>query len=118
MTVPDPTPAVKTLPEDPKEFDAAIAPVRVMVRPILHGISRLASSAGTDPLDKAEIDSGEVAFAALMFQYGALLDARVLVALWLAGVTVPRGIQYLERKQKEKAAQAESLLRPTAERLP
>lgn len=87
-----------------------------MVRPILMGISRMAKVLDTDPLDKDEIESGEVAFAALMYQYGAMLDARVLVALWIAGVSIPRAMQYMEgRKKKEtmhKQAQGADSIKP------
>ncbi len=76
--------------------------MRVMVRPILMGISRMAKTLDTDPLDKDEIESGEVAFAALMYQYGAMLDARVLVALWVAGVSIPRALQYMEQRKKKE----------------
>ncbi len=76
--------------------------MKVMVRPILVGISRMAKTMGTDPLDKEEIDSGTIAWSALMYQYGAMLDARVLVGLWCAGVAVPRAIQYMENKAKEE----------------
>jgi len=63
----------------------------------------MAKMVDTDPLDKDEIESGEIAFAALMYQYGAMLDARVLVALWCAGVGIPRVLQYMEgQKAKER----------------
>jgi hypothetical protein len=101
-------PSFHKLPEDPAEFDKAIAPHRTLVRPILLGISRLATTVGTAPLDKEEIDSGTIAFAALMYQYGAMLDARVLVTLWLASVSIPRAMEYAENRRKadEKAKHA------------
>jgi hypothetical protein len=90
------------LPEDPKEFDAAIGPSKIMVRPMLHAISKLCEAVDTDPLDKDEIESGSTALGALMYQYGAMLDARVLVTIWLASVSLPRVTQYLEAKQKKE----------------
>lgn len=102
------------LPTDPKDFDAAIAPMRVMVKPVLFGISRLSAVAGTEPLDKDEIASGEIAFAALAYQYGAMLDARVLVALWLGGVTVPRVVQYFENKRKAEQEAKQPALAPVS----
>lgn len=92
----------RKLPEDPAEFDKAISSCKIMVRPILHGISRLAKTVGTEPLDKEEIDSGTVAFSALMYQAGGMLDARVLVAMWLGGVTIPRVIQFAEAQEEKK----------------
>lgn len=102
---------LRELPEDPAELDKAIASCRVMVRPILHGISRLATTLDTEPLDKDELDSGIIAFSALMYQYGAMLDARVLITLWLVGITLPRVIERLQKdrdkeKQKKLAAAA------------
>jgi hypothetical protein len=71
-----------------------------MVRPVLHAISRLAVALETSALDPEEIESGTVAFAALMHQYGAMLDARILVALWVASVSIPRAIEKVEAKRK------------------
>lgn len=94
----------RPLPEDPKEFADAIAPTRALVRPILHGLSRLAQTIGTDALDKEEVDSGQVALGAWMYQKGMNLNADVLVMLWIVSVTLPRVTQFLEaRKEKEKA---------------
>jgi len=75
--------------------------MRLMVRPIMHGISRLAQQADVDPLDADEIASGEIAFSALLYQYGGMLDARVLVVLWLAGVSVSRVPQYIAARNKK-----------------
>jgi len=99
----------RVLPDDPAELEDAIKPLKVMVRPILLGISRLAKSVDTDPLDLDEIRSGETAWAALMYQYGAMLDARVLVALWCAGIGIPRVVQYMEaQKEKRKRTSIDS----------
>lgn len=93
----------KQLPSDNKEFDEAIAPSKVMVRPILHAISRVSEACHASPLDSDEIESGTVAFAALMYQYGAMLDARVLVALWVASVSIPRIPEVMEYYKQKKA---------------
>lgn len=92
----------RKLPEDPAELDAAIAPMKVMVRPILHGISRIASHVGASPLDKDETDSGTIAWSALLYQQGGMLDARVLVLMWTLGVSIPRTLEYFENKKKRE----------------
>lgn len=97
-------PANRPLPEDPNELDKAIRPYRLMVKPLLGGLSRLYRYIGTDPLDKDEMEGGELAFGALMYQMGGTLDARILVMLWLAGTGLPRALQYLDKKENEKKA--------------
>lgn len=63
-------------------------------------------SLGTDALDAQEREGGEIAFAALATQYGAMLDARILVAVWLTSVTLPRVEQFV-RVRREKAMERE-----------
>jgi hypothetical protein len=95
----------RPLPENPAEFDKAISSCKVMVRPVLHGISRLCEVAKTSPLDREEIDSGVVAWSALMYEEGAMLSGKVLVFLWLMGCLLPRAVEYLE-KRAENASRA------------
>lgn len=71
-----------------------------MVRPLVTGVSKAAELVDSYPLDADEKEGGTQAFSALMYQYGGELDARVLVALWLAGVTIPRVLYHL-KKEKE-----------------
>lgn len=88
-----------------------------MVRPIISGISRLSATMGTQPLDAEEKDSGTMAFAALMYQSGGMLDARTLVALWLAGVTMPRVVAYAEgaaERKRRRELEARGLAVPVA----
>jgi hypothetical protein len=96
----------RKLPEDPLEFDAAIRSCKVMMRPVISGISKLAEAAGTEPLDTEEKDSGLTAFSALMYQSGGMLDARTLVAMWVAGVTIPRAVSFMEKRQEAKERKA------------
>jgi len=94
---------VRQLPTNPEEFDKLLAPYRVMVRPLVGGISKICETLDSMPLDADEKEGGIQAFSALLYQYGGELDARVLVALWVAGVTMPRVLHYM---QKDKAAKA------------
>ncbi len=98
------------LPSNPKELQDAIEPYRLMVSPVLHAVSKMAEVAGTSPLDKTEHQSGEIAFGALIYQYGGKLDARVLGLLWFLAVSVPRVIEYLEKKDKEKKLAATQVI--------
>jgi hypothetical protein len=65
---------------------------------------------GTAPLDGDEQEGGVQAFSALLYQYGAQVDARILVALWVAGVTVPRVIHALKERNKAKVPPAERVV--------
>lgn len=91
---------MRTLPEKPEDIDRVLAPYRVMVRPLVTGVSKAAELMDTYPLDADEKEGGTQAFSALMYQYGGELDARVLVALWVAGVSIPRVLHHL-KKEKE-----------------
>lgn len=100
----DRAPELRPLPEDPKEFDEAIRACKTLVRPVMAGLSATLQAAGTDPLDDDEYRGGVEAFAALAYQYGAALDARVMVGLWCVGVTMPRITRAFLEARKAKAA--------------
>lgn len=75
-----------------------------MMRPVLTGLSKVCEGLDMEPLDSVEKETGAEAFAALAYQSGALLDGRVLVALWIAGVMLPRAVQRIhEGKHKAPA---------------
>jgi hypothetical protein len=104
------TGVVNKLPSDPKELVSAIEPYKVMARPCVDFINGLAKVTKTQELDKEERESGNTAFAAMFYQMGGQLDARVLLALWITSVSLPRSIEYMERLTKEReAAQKVSL---------
>ena len=87
-----------------KELDAAIAPCKVMVRPLLHGISRLCTSVEVSPLDKDEIDSGATAWGAVLYSYGGMLNPITLATAWTIGVSIPRFVEYFEKQAEKKKA--------------
>jgi hypothetical protein len=71
---------------------------------LVSGVSQLCEVAEVAPLSRLEHDQGTTAFAALLYQYGAQLDARVLVLMWITGVTVPRIAQAIKQsKEREEA---------------
>ena len=73
-----------------------------MVRPLVSGVSKVAEVLDTPPLDPDEKEGGVQAFSALLYQYGGELDARVLVGLWIAGVTLPRVLHTMKKQKEEK----------------
>lgn len=100
--------SLKKLPSEPQELDRVLAPYRVMVAPLIHGTSKVLEHVNTDKLDSIEREGGIQAFSALMYQYGGELDARVLVAMWIVGVSLPRVIKALEDKRAKEAKQRQA----------
>lgn len=96
---PLPTEGKKKLPQG-DALEAAIAPYRVMARPLVQMVSMVAENLKTAPLDKEEKDSGEVAISAMLYQYQAAMTAEFLLLMWIIGVTAPRVLQYLDEKKK------------------
>lgn len=73
------------------------------------GISATLRAAGSDPLDDDEYKGGVEAGAALAYQYGATLDARVMIALWAVGVSLPRITKALLELRAAKVATVEDI---------
>lgn len=94
----------RPLPQDPKELEDAIRGCRVMVRPIVLMLSKLAVAAGTSPLDKEEQECCTLGFSAWMYEEGGALSGRVLAGLALASVGLPRTLEAVEKRQARKAA--------------
>jgi hypothetical protein len=78
-----------------------------MTRPLITGVSHICTELGSIPLDGDEQEGGVQAFSALLYQYGAQVDARILVGLWVAGVTVPRVIHALKDRNRAARLRAE-----------
>lgn len=98
--------ATRPLPSDPDEIDAVLGPYRILAKPAVSGVSKLAVTLKTEPLDDDERESGELSIAAMLYQYGAQLDGRVLFAMWATGVILPRAADYFaKREERELAAQ-------------
>lgn len=72
------------------------------------GVSKTLEVVDLEKLDADECEGGVQAFSALMYQYGGVLDARVLVTLWLASISMPRIAKYFDEKRKEKAFDAQA----------
>ena len=54
-------------------------------------------------LDAEEKEDGTFAFSALLYEEGAELSARLLVALWLISVLSLRVMEFFERREARKA---------------
>lgn len=66
------------------------------------GISRLSEELDNLPMDESEREGGELAFSALIYQYGGQLDARVLVGMWVIGFSLPRILHAVKKKRKQQ----------------
>lgn len=93
-----------------------LAKYRMMVRPLLTGTSRILKGFELSPLDEQELESGTYAFSALLYQYGADFDARVLVGLFVASVAISRGIEYAQKREKKVTPAAVLRAVPSAEK--
>lgn len=91
---------VRKLPDTPEELNAALGMYKLLVSPCLTGVSGALEAAGSAPLSAKEHQEGTFAFSALAYQYGAQMDARLLVAFWLAGVSLPRITSALRDRKK------------------
>lgn len=85
---------------------AAIEPYTVMVAPLVLATSKVCELAKTDPLSAKECEGGEVALGALMYQHGAQIDAKLLVAMWIIGISAPRILQFADMKLAERKKKA------------
>lgn len=100
----EPETQFRTLPSNPTEFERAIAPYRIMVRPVVICVKKMTKVLPPkDELDADEHESLEMSYAAAMYQSGGNVDFRITAALATLGVAIPRVIKYLdEREEKEK----------------
>lgn len=96
-----PMPTRRGLPENPAELESAIASHRMIVSPIITGISGALEALGTTPLSSREHGEGVFAFSCLAYQYGAQIDARLICLAWALGVSVPRLSQWAKAKRTE-----------------
>lgn len=96
---------LRTLPTNPSDFEKAIAPYRVMVRPAVVLAKKVCKVLPPkDPMDADETESLEMSYAAAMYQAGGDIDFRITAAMATLGIAIPRLIKYLDdREEKEKA---------------
>lgn len=75
---------------------------------IVKAFDKTAEYAKVTTFDKDEREDGETAFASLLYEEGAQLSARLLVALWLITVWSTRIIEFFDNRAKQKKLEAES----------
>jgi hypothetical protein len=74
-----------------------------MAKPWVHAIDRIAGHVPpNERLDSVEKDGLELSTAAVMYQHGGSLDARVLLLSCVAGIALPRVLKYLEQREQER----------------
>jgi len=93
----------RTLPEDPKDLDEAIRPYRVLVRPVVQGLSRVSVALGAEKFDNDEIEGGVMSLSALAYQERAEVNAWWLVGMWSVSVGAPRIISAIADYEDRKA---------------
>lgn len=98
----DSTSTLNALSQDPEEFEKQIRVAKIFVRSIVSGIDSIYRIAELEGLSSDEKDAGATAFAALIYQYGGMTNAWVLVGLWLASTTIPRVGQLIARIIKKR----------------
>lgn len=110
------SPTRRKLPEDPQTLDKALAPWRVLAKPVINGYNKALDVAFEDPLNSDEIDSGLQAASALLYQRGGEISGEALCLLFIAGTLLPRGAKYLaDRRKAEKEASTKVVI-PTIPR--
>jgi hypothetical protein len=93
---------VRPLPEDTAELEKVIKPYRVLVAPLVTGVSHTLEVIGTEPLAKDEQEGGVFAGSAFMYQYLPHLDAKYLLLMWIVGVSTPRLAKLAADMRKER----------------
>lgn len=94
---------LKPLPESAEELDRVLAMYKVLARPGPEGISMAFEMMDMEPLSAAEIDSGQTAIAACLYQYGAQFNCWFLLGMWGFGIGIPRLTQMLAAKKEKEA---------------
>lgn len=92
----------RKLPEDPEAANKALAIYKMMASPVVGAVSSSFKLLGTEELNAKEVAGGEFAIGALLFQYGAELDAKLLCLLWAASISAPRLAQLAMDKKAKK----------------
>lgn len=106
------TPAgLKLLPEDSAELERSLKLARMPARLPVMAFDEAFQAAGIRGLSEQEREEGIHAWSALFWQWGLYRDGRVLVALWVFGVVVPRGIDYYEERRLRREGRS---LKPVA----
>lgn len=94
----------RKLPEDPREWDAHIAPFKLYAKTALHGLDRLHDWMQEPRYDKDEMASGELALGGYLYEAVGSFSAGGLLLAFVAATEIPRGMHFTERVMKERKA--------------
>lgn len=100
----DGKPAKRKLPEDRAEADRELGLYKMMAAPVVGAVSSTFELLDTKPLNQKEVDGGEFAIGALLYQEGAHLDAKLLCMLWAMSISSPRLAEMALKKRKADSA--------------
>jgi hypothetical protein len=114
----DESPTRRKLPDNDSELDAVLKRYKILARPIVTGISGTLEVLNTAPLDKDEQDGGHFAIAAMLYEFGAEMDSRVLFGLWLAGIAAPRLAQAAVEMKKQRQLEKAGIRKPVIVDMP
>jgi hypothetical protein len=92
----------RNFPEDVSEQEKILKRFRPYGNLIVNAVDKTTEFAKVKRLDEIEKSNGADAFAQLLYEEGANLSARVLVLLWLITTALPRLVEWLDKKAKEK----------------
>lgn len=87
---------------DPTERESALKINELPASFLISGMNSICEVAEVKPLSKVEKDEGTTAVSALLYEYGANVSAGVLMIMWIAGVVIPRVVEYLRKKKEEE----------------
>jgi hypothetical protein len=74
-----------------------------MAKPWVHATDKIAGFVPPkDRLDSVEKDGLEMSTAAVMYQQGGSLDARILLLSCVAGIALPRILKYIDQREEER----------------
>lgn len=106
----------RELPDDPTELDKVLRGYKFLARPIPMFLSTVCEWAEMEPLSAEEKERGLEAIAAVLYQENIVFDARVMLAIWLAGVGGPRVAAKTAQRRAAKD-KARGLVSPTGQPL-
>lgn len=86
----------------PETWDETLRVQKIMARPLVGGLAKFCEMVDVRPLDDAEKESLEVAFAALLYERASEFNALSLLYMTLAGVGAPRAAEYMEKRRAGK----------------
>lgn len=95
-------PQRRKLPDDEAELDKVLRRYKILAKPAINGLSHTLEVFDMSALDGDEKEGGYHAVAAMLYEFGAEMDSRLLFGLYLLGIMTPRMAE-LAMKKREQA---------------